>query len=63
MRFIVLVAIFGTMLAHGEDCGPVYVSAPRYPLLAFQARVSGRVQIEMESAREWFDWWTRPLRR
>lgn len=48
MRFIVLVAMFGTMLAHAEDCGPVYVSAPRYPFLAFQARVSGRVQIEME---------------
>jgi len=48
MRFVVLVAVFGTMLAHGEDCGPVYVNAPRYPLLAFQARVSGRVQIEME---------------
>ena len=48
MLFIVLVAMFGAMLAYGEDCGPVYVSAPRYPLLAFQARVSGRVQIEIE---------------
>lgn len=48
MRLFVLTALFGTLLAHGEDCGPAYVSAPRYPLLAFQARVSGRVEIEME---------------
>lgn len=48
MRLFVLTAMFGAMLANGEDCGPTYVSAPRYPLLAFQARVSGRVKIEME---------------
>lgn len=48
MRFVVLVAFFGAVLAYSKDCGPVYVNAPRYPLLAYQARVSGRVQIEME---------------
>jgi TonB family protein len=42
-------ALLGVGLAHGQDCGPSRVVAPRYPLLAFQARVSGRVQIEVEN--------------
>jgi TonB family protein len=38
----------GAGLGYGQDCGPSRVVAPPYPLLAFQARVSGRVQIEIE---------------
>jgi TonB family protein len=38
-------------LGEGADvanCKPSYVVAPRYPILAFQARVSGEVTIEVQ---------------
>ena len=50
MRLMILGVAALTMAcaANGQDCGPLYAVAPRYPLLAFQARVSGRIQIEVE---------------
>lgn len=50
MRLMIVgfAALMITHAASGQDCGPSYVVAPRYPLLAFQARVSGRIQLEVE---------------
>ena len=50
MRTLLLVvaALFGIWTALGQDCGPSLVVAPQYPLLAFQARVSGHVQVDVE---------------
>ncbi|MGQ9635374.1 MAG: TonB family protein [Bryobacteraceae bacterium] len=45
---LAIAALIGASVVYGEDCGPTLAVAPRYPLLAFQARVSGRVQIEVE---------------
>lgn len=48
LMIIGITAFMSTLAANGQDCGPSYIVAPRYPLLAFQARVSGRVQIEVK---------------
>ena len=50
MRLMTLsiAALMSLGMALGQDCAPSHVVAPRYPLLAFQARVSGRVTIEVE---------------
>ena len=47
MRWTIAIGLLGLALARAEECSPSYVRAPRYPVLAFQARVSGRVRIEM----------------
>ena len=52
MAFITLLC--GVSVAQGQilnaKCEPSYVVAPRYPILAFQARVSGRVTVEVDVA-------------
>ena len=34
-------------VACAQDCAPKYVAAPRFPVLAFQARVNGRVRVDL----------------
>lgn len=47
MRMRIFMGLLGASLAWAEDCLPKYVTAPRYPVLAFQARVSGRVRVDL----------------
>ena len=47
MRMKIFMGLLGASLAWAEDCLPNYVTAPRYPVLAFQARVSGRVRVDL----------------
>lgn len=46
-RIVMLWLMAGSFVQAAPDCQPRYVAAPRYPVLAFQARVSGQVSVEL----------------
>lgn len=46
-RIVMLGLIVASLVRAAPDCQPRYVAAPRYPVLAFQARVSGQVSVEL----------------
>lgn len=47
MKTRMAIGLFSASLAWAEDCLPKYIAAPRYPVLAFQARVSGQVRLDL----------------
>jgi TonB family protein len=46
-RIVMFGLMAGSLVRAAPDCQPKYVAAPRYPVLAFQARVSGEVRVEL----------------
>lgn len=47
MRMRISIGLLVASVASAQDCVPKYVAAPRFPVLAFQARVSGRVRVDL----------------
>ena len=43
----ITIALLVAAFAFADDCAPKYVAAPRFPVLAFQARVSGRIRLDL----------------
>ncbi|MFN9300759.1 MAG: energy transducer TonB [Acidobacteriota bacterium] len=41
------IGLWVASIACAQDCAPKYVAAPRFPVLAFQAGVNGRVRVEL----------------
>jgi hypothetical protein len=47
MKTRMAIGLIGASLAWADDCLPKYIAAPRYSVLAFQARVSGQVRLDL----------------